>query len=98
MQIELNRYFNSFVEERVEEIRLCVSSTNKKYKEFCLEASKLKQDVLSNFPKDKKHILLDYENSQCICEGVIHESLYEQGLIDGIKISTAIGKAEKIGN
>jgi len=28
----------------------------------------------------------------------MHESLYEQGLIDGIKISNAIGRAEKIRN
>jgi len=95
MEMSLEDYFKDFIEKRVEEIEVFNSCNDKGYMDLQYKASKLKQAVLLSLPEIKKDILLEYESVESTCQIFIHEKIYKQGLLDGIKIFNTVTDFKK---
>ena len=88
---ELDKYFQNFIEERAEELRLTMKS-NIQYQDLIEQIITAKQNILGVLTEDKKDTFFELEGLQGSLDCLINERIFEQGVLDGLSISHIIKK------
>jgi hypothetical protein len=87
-----NQYFKGYIIDRTEEIGQEILVNNQRYRELNTEISEVQQALADNLSPQLQPLLGRYDNAEAEQDSVIIEIMYQQGLIDGLKLAKLASK------
>ncbi|HOV28340.1 MAG TPA: hypothetical protein PK566_18545 [Pseudobacteroides sp.] len=94
MAEDLKTYIMNFIEARTEEVSSDLHR-GKEYIELWERLRGLQNDIMKHLPEESEYIFLDYEDCENKLDDLVRNTIYTQGLVDGMrlgKIMSRIGK------
>lgn len=96
MENELKRIIKSLIDERLESIRIGVTSKNIRYIRLRKRSTELEERFIEALPEDLKNLFSVYEEVEAALSSFIEKSIYKKGLRDGIRLANIAGKLLKL--
>lgn len=88
----LNQYFKDLIYERTEEIGREILYKNKRFMETNSRIIEAHHALMENLPSKSQPLLQSYDEAETEQDGIIIETMYRQGLIDGIKLGKLLNR------
>jgi hypothetical protein len=87
-----SQYFEEFMFDRTGEIEQEIYSNNQRYQELTTEICGVQQALTDNLSPQLQSLIERYYDAETEQDCIVSETMYRQGLIDGIKLTGIIHK------
>jgi hypothetical protein len=87
-----SQYFEEFIIERTEEIGREILCKNQRYQELNSKIIEVQDALTANLSPQTQSLVNKYDDAESEHECIVRETMYRQGLIDGIKLTGVIHK------
>ena len=94
MPAGLKKYLEEFVENRVEELCILKSTNIREYARLKDKAYELQSKLMHLLTGEQQDIFVEYEATMSAQDAIMRDSLYRDGLLDGIKIAKLVLKCD----
>ncbi len=88
----LKKHLEEFVERRVEELSVSKSKNNVEYENLKNRAYEIQNKLVPQLSDEQQDMFVEYEAAMSAQDAIMRDSLYRDGLFDGIKIAKLILK------
>jgi hypothetical protein len=85
-----SQYFEEFIFGRTEEVEQEIFSNNQRYQELTTEICEVQQALTDNLSPQLQSLVDRYYDAETEQDCIVSETMYRQGLIDGIKLTGMI--------
>jgi hypothetical protein len=89
---KFNQYFKDLIYERTEEVGREILYNNKRFLELNSRIIEAQYALMENLPSQSQPLLYSYDEAETEQDGIIIETMYRQGLIDGIKLAKLLNR------
>lgn len=93
----LKKHLDEFIQRRVEELSHSKSKNKKEYIMLKDKAYELQRKLMPTLTDEQQDLFVEYEATMSSQEAIMRDSLYRDGLLDGIKIARLVLRAENEG-
>jgi deoxyadenosine/deoxycytidine kinase len=87
-----SKYFEELIFDRTEEIEQDIFSNNQRYRELSTEICEVQQALTDNLSPQLQSLVDRYYDAETEQDCIASETMYRQGLIDGIKLTGIMQK------
>jgi hypothetical protein len=87
-----NQYFKELIFDRTGEIGAEILVNNQRYRELNTEICQVQRALTANLSPQLQSLVERYDDAVAEQDGIVSETMYRQGLIDGIKLTGMIHK------
>jgi hypothetical protein len=87
-----SQYFEELMFDRTGEIEQEIYSNNQRYQELTTEICEVQQELTDNLSPQLQFLVDRYYDAENEQDCIVSETMYRQGLIDGIKLTGMIHK------
>lgn len=94
MPAGIKKYLEEFVENRVEELSISKPKNNREYARLKDKAYELQSKLVPTLTDEQQDIFVEYEAAMSAQDAIMRDSLYRDGLLDGIKIAKLVLKCD----
>ncbi len=93
----LKSHFEGFVEKRVEELSTLKPKNDLEYEELKKKAYEIQKKLMLQLSDEQQDLFVEYEAAMSAQDAIMRDSLYRDGLLDGIKIAKLVLKCDPKG-
>jgi len=96
LENEFTRIIKSLIDERLETIRIGVTSKNIRYIRLRERSMELEERFIEALPEDLKNLFSVYDEVEAALGSIIEKFVYRKGLHDGIRLANISRKLLKL--